>query len=96
MIQQYGSFQDNPKFWRSIDPMAYIPEITIPIQIQHSVTDEEVPYILGQKLDEALVKANKNVQFYSYEGDNHNISNNLGTALDRSVAFFDMYLKGGK
>jgi hypothetical protein len=29
-----------------------------------------------------------------YEGDNHNISANFGTAAQRSVAFFDQYVKG--
>ncbi len=33
------------------------------------------------------------VEFYTYEGDNHNLSNNLNLALQRSVDFFDKYLK---
>ena len=31
---------------------------------------------------------------FTYEGDNHNISNNFGAAMRRSVAFFDLYIKG--
>jgi dipeptidyl aminopeptidase/acylaminoacyl peptidase len=93
LTQQYGDFNTNPNFWASIDPMTFIKDITAPIQIQHGTTDEEVPYVLSQKLDTALQNAGKNVTFYSYEGDDHNISNNLTVALQRSVDFFDKYLK---
>jgi dipeptidyl aminopeptidase/acylaminoacyl peptidase len=93
LTQQYGDLNTNPAFWASIDPMTYLKDITAPIQIQHGTADEEVPYILSQKLDEALLNARKSVVFYSYEGDNHNLSNNLNTALQRSVGFFDKYLK---
>lgn len=93
LVQQYGDINANPKFWASIDPMTYLKDISAPIQIQHGTTDEEVPYVLSQKFDAALKKAGKNVTFYSYAGDSHNLSNNLTLALQRSVDFFDKYLK---
>jgi dipeptidyl aminopeptidase/acylaminoacyl peptidase len=93
LTEQNGDIAANPKFWASIDPMTYINDITTPIQIQHGTADEEVPYVLSTKLDTALKNAGKVVELYSYEGDNHNLSNNLDTALERSVAFFDKYLK---
>ncbi len=95
-IEKYGTFEKNPSFWQSISPISFVNDISGPIQLQHGTLDEEVPLLFSQKLDEALKKANKPVTFYSYEGDEHNISNNLTIALDRSVAFFDKYLKGGK
>jgi uncharacterized protein len=93
LAQQYGDIAVNPKFWASIDPMSYLKDITAPIQIQHGTTDEEVPYVLSQKLVAALKNAGKSVTFYSYEEDDHNLSNNLDIALQRSVDFFDTYLK---
>ena len=33
------------------------------------------------------------IELVTYAGDNHNISNNFGTAMSRSVAFFDRWLK---
>jgi dipeptidyl aminopeptidase/acylaminoacyl peptidase len=93
LTQQYGDFKTNPAFWNSIDPMSYLKDINAPVQLQHSTTDEEVPFILSQKLDTALKKAGRTVVFYSYEGDDHNLSGNLNTALQRSVDFFDKYLK---
>jgi dipeptidyl aminopeptidase/acylaminoacyl peptidase len=40
-----------------------------------------------------MEKVGKTVELYTYEGDNHNLSNNLSLALQRSVDFFDKYLK---
>jgi len=34
------------------------------------------------------------VEIYLYEGDNHNISNNFWTAMQRTVEFFDLHVKG--
>ena len=31
---------------------------------------------------------------YTYPGDDHNISANFGVAMQRTVAFFDQYVKG--
>jgi len=33
------------------------------------------------------------VEYFKYPGDNHNIASNLNVALQRSVAFFDKYVK---
>jgi hypothetical protein len=34
------------------------------------------------------------VEYYTYEGDNHNISNSFNLAMQRSIGFFDTYVKG--
>jgi dipeptidyl aminopeptidase/acylaminoacyl peptidase len=34
------------------------------------------------------------VEYHVYQGDDHNISNSFGTAMQRSIAFFDTYVKG--
>ena len=52
----------------------------------------EVPILFSERLEEALKNHKKTVELYSYEGDDHNLANNLGLALDRSVKFFDKYL----
>lgn len=93
LITKFGDFKENPSFWQSISPIFFVKDISGPVQIQHGTADEEVPILFSQKLDEALKKAGKPVTFYTYERDDHNLSNNLNTALDRSVAFFDKYVK---
>ncbi len=93
LITLYGSPADNPDFWNSISPIDYVSDVSGPIQLDHSTTDEEVPYAFSVSLNQALLDAGKTVEFYSYEGDNHNIANNFGLAMQRSIQFFDKYVK---
>jgi dipeptidyl aminopeptidase/acylaminoacyl peptidase len=93
LIEKYGTFEKNPKFWQSISPIFYVGDISGPIELHHGTNDEEVPLLFSQKLNTALKNAGKTVELYTYEGDNHNLSNNLSLALERSVNFFDKYLK---
>jgi hypothetical protein len=44
-------------------------------------------------LHDEMVQANQGVELYLYEGDNHNISNNFSVAMQRTIEFFDRYLK---
>lgn len=93
LIDKYGDFETNPGFWQSISPIAFIKDISGPIQLQHGTADGEVPLLFSQKLEEEMKKAGKQVGFYTYEGDDHNLSNNLDKALQRSIEFFDKHLK---
>ena len=93
LIDKYGDFDKNPEFWKSIAPISFVSDISGPIQIHHGTQDEEVPLLFSERLDEALKLAKKEVEMYTYEGDDHNLAINLGTALNRSVEFFDKYLK---
>jgi hypothetical protein len=37
--------------------------------------------------------AGKEVELYTYPGDDHDITSYFGTAMQRSIEFFDKYLK---
>jgi len=93
MQQAYGSAQDNPQFWNSISANAYLRDLHGPIQLHHSTTDEEVPVEFSQMLYDEMLAAHQTAELYTYEGDNHNISKNFSLAMQRSVEFFDKYLK---
>lgn len=93
LISKYGDFSSNPSFWQSISPISFVKDISGPVQLQHGTADEEVPILFSRKLEQSLREVGKTVNFYEYENDNHNLSNNLSIALTRSVAFFDKYLK---
>ena len=92
LVKEYGSPVDNPAFWYAISPNSAITNVA-PIQIQAATTDEEVPFAFSQTLADELKAANRTYEFFSYPGDNHNMSNNLAIALLRSVAWFDKYVK---
>ena len=91
--QSYGSAETNPDFWRSISANGYLQDLNGPIQIHHGTADADVPWEFSQMLHDEMVQANQGVELYIYEGDNHNISNNFGVAMQRTIEFFDRYLK---
>lgn len=93
LTQQYGEPKDNSEFWNSLSATSYLSEISGPIQLQHGTADSSVDVELSLKLDERLKAGGKEVEMIIYNGDDHNLSRNLGLALQRSVAFFDKYLK---
>ena len=92
-IDKYGSFEQNPSFWQLISHISFVKDISGPIQLHHGTEDEEVPLLFSQKLDEAMKRARKQTELFTYVGDDHNLANNLSIALQRSVDFFDKYLK---
>jgi dipeptidyl aminopeptidase/acylaminoacyl peptidase len=93
LIDKYGDFTTNPEFWESISPIFHVSEISGPIQLHHGTSDEDVPVLFSERLRDAMYAENKEVEYFVYEGDDHNLSRNLSTALNRSVEFFDKYLK---
>jgi dipeptidyl aminopeptidase/acylaminoacyl peptidase len=92
-VSRYGSPEQSPEFWNSISPNSFLADVTAPVQLHHGTADEEVPLEFSQTLEQELKAAGKTVEFYSYPGNDHNISGSFGLAMDRSVAFFDRYLK---
>jgi len=93
LIQQYGSPEENPEFWNSISANSYLQDISGPLQLHHATTDEEVPLEFSELLFYQMLNVQKYVELYKYEGDNHNISNNFSTAMQRTIEFFDTYVK---
>ena len=93
LAQQFGSPQENPEFWNSISANAYLKDISGPIQLHHGGADTSVPLQFSEKLDKDLKTANKESELFVYRDDDHNIANNFNTAIQRSVDFFDKYLK---
>jgi dipeptidyl aminopeptidase/acylaminoacyl peptidase len=68
-------------------------KVQIPLIIQQSTTDQSVPYSWGQQLYNILKNSGKNVTFYSYPNDNHDIAGHWSQALSRDVAFFRSLIK---
>jgi uncharacterized protein len=92
-INQFGTPEQNPAFWDATSPMAYLADITAPIQLHHGTSDTEVPLQFSETLANDLRAANKAVELYTYAGADHNIAQGFALAMARSVAFFERYLK---
>ncbi|HQU35747.1 MAG TPA: alpha/beta fold hydrolase [Anaerolineales bacterium] len=92
-VDQFGSPEQNPEFWNSISANSYLADISGPIQLHHGTNDTDVPLLFSENLFFQMLDAQQYVELYKYEGDNHNISNYFSTAMQRTIEFFDRYLK---
>ncbi len=93
LVKIYGAPEENPDFWNSISANSYLHDISGPLQLHHGTGDISVPVEFSQKLEQQLKQAGKTVKLYTYPGDDHNITNYFNSAIQRSVEFFDNYLK---
>ncbi len=93
LTETYGAPEENPAFWASISPNAYLADLSGPIQLHHGTADTSVPLEFSDTLNEEINAVGGTVEYFVYPGDDHNIAANLGTALTRSVVFFDTYVK---
>jgi dipeptidyl aminopeptidase/acylaminoacyl peptidase len=92
-IDRFGPPEDNPDFWQAISANSYLADISGPIQLHHGTADESVPLEFSEILYQQMQQVGQTVEFYSYEGDNHNLSNFFTMAMNRTIEFFDRYLK---
>jgi dipeptidyl aminopeptidase/acylaminoacyl peptidase len=93
-ITRYGTPEENPQFWDTISSNSYLEDISGPVQLHHGTADETVPLLFSELLFDGLEEAGMVVEMYTYEGDNHNISNSFSQAMRRTIEFYDLYLKG--
>lgn len=93
MLARYGTPEENPEFWSAISPTSYLTDLSGPIQLHHGTADSSVPIASAEYLLTAMTDLNLPVEMYSYDGDNHNLSVNFSTAMQRSLEFFDTHVK---
>lgn len=93
LIGEYGDPAGNPDFWNSISATSFLSNISGPLQLHHGTADESVPHEFSENLKKRMDEAGKTVEYWQYEGDDHNLTAGFQTAADRSVKFFDQYLK---
>jgi dipeptidyl aminopeptidase/acylaminoacyl peptidase len=92
-LEQYGSPEENPDFWNGISANTYLADLSGPVQLHHGTADESVPLEFSTTLYQQIQQVGKTVEFYTYEDDNHNLSNYFSLAMTRTIEFFDHYLR---
>jgi fermentation-respiration switch protein FrsA (DUF1100 family) len=90
----YGSPDENPDFWNAISANSYLADISGPIQLHHGTDDTSVPVEFSEILLEQMQAVGEDAELYTYEGDNHNISNSFSAAMTHTIRFFNKHLKG--
>ena len=93
LTEQYGTPQENPDFWDSISATSYLTEFGGPIQLHHATGDTSVNYELSENLHSKMQDLGLESEVFIYQGDDHNLTQNFGTAMSRSISFFDSALK---
>lgn len=92
-FNKYGTPDQNPEFWKTISPNYYLDDLSGPISLHHSILDHIVPIAWSGDLANELNALSIPFEFQKYNDDDHNISKNYRVAMQRTVAFFDQYLK---
>ena len=93
LIAEYGTWQDNPQFWRNMAPASFLADLSCPIQLHHGLADERVDASFSEDLKQRIDNAGKTAELFTYPNTDHNLSQSFGTAMNRSIQFFDRYLK---
>ncbi len=70
--------------------------INAPIQIHQGLEDDAVPFKWSDLLVSDLNELEKDVEYFTYPGADHNLSNNFSVSIARSLEFFDKHMKGSK
>lgn len=73
-LDSFGTPQSNPELWRDISPYTYINDMNMLIQIHHGTADPDVPLEFSDELNEALKAAGKQVEYFVYQGGDHNLA----------------------
>jgi len=94
LVDQYGTPEENPEFWASLSATSYLGYLSGPVQLHHGEADQEVPLSWSPALYDALNQAGNVVEIYMYPGSDHNISQGFDLAMQRTIDFFDKYVKG--
>jgi dipeptidyl aminopeptidase/acylaminoacyl peptidase len=92
LVENYGTPEENPEFWKGISANSYLAEVSAPIQLHHGTADTSVPVLFSQLLYDEVIAVDGNAELYISEGDNHNISQSFNTAMTRTIEFFDKYV----
>ena len=93
LAQVYGSPEENPAFWASISASSYLEDLSGPVQLHHGTADTSVPVAFSETLFEQIQEAGGVAELHVYPGADHNLAQPFSVAMQRTIEFFDRYLK---
>ena len=89
----FGMPEENPDFWNSISANSFLTDLSGPLQLHHGTADSEVPLEFSVKLAADIQAAGGIVDLHTYSENDHNISQSFDSAMNRTIDFFNRYLK---
>lgn len=84
-----GLPEENPEFWKGVSPENYWDRATAPIMIHHGVEDKSCSINWARSAVKGLKKANKEIVFFEYPGEGHNLYASWNKSMVRSVNFLN-------
>lgn len=93
IIERYGTPEENPELWNGVSAKNYFDRIVTPIQNHHGTNDKDVEVQWSDELREWLEAAGKDIEYHVYPGEPHEFAQAWLTVMERTVTFFDRYLK---
>jgi dipeptidyl aminopeptidase/acylaminoacyl peptidase len=92
-IKEHGTMESNPAYWKSLDPLNYLSEINIPLQLDGGGNDTLATPQLMKNFYNDLKALHKNVTYNEYPGAGHVIFLDTPKVYDNTITFLDKYLK---
>jgi dipeptidyl aminopeptidase/acylaminoacyl peptidase len=95
---QRGTPWKNPDSYIAQSPITYVGRVSTPTLIYHGDEDRRVPMEQSEQLYVALRERNVPVEFVRYPREGHGLAeyHHQLDILERTVAWFDRYVKGAK
>jgi dipeptidyl aminopeptidase/acylaminoacyl peptidase len=82
-----GLPEENPEFWKGVSPENYWDRATAPIMIHHGVEDKSCSINWARSAVKGLKAAKKEVIFFEYPGEGHNLYAGWNKSMIRTVNF---------
>ena len=94
IIQQYGSPEDNPQFWRDISPGTLVDRVEAPLLIVHGSADQITPLRWSQATAARWEDAGKSVELVVLDGEGHVFQPRWDEVMALVASFLDEELTG--
>jgi len=91
--QQYGTYEENPEFWKNISAINYLDKIKSPVLLHQGAKDKDVPVQWSRDLAQNLKAAGKDITYFEYPNGPHTFINEQSIVMQRTLEFFDKNLK---
>lgn len=94
LVQSVITALDTPGFRMQISPINYLKQTSAPVSIHVGTADKVTPQEWSRAIRDGLKQANKQVEYFDYQGQGHSFT---GSAVpefyNRVLTFFDKHLK---
>lgn len=94
LLWSYRQATSDRAFLQRTSPIYHFDLVLCPVQIHQGAADDVTPPRLAEAIRDALLVADKEVEYFAYEGQGHAIEGQAWTLfMERVTAFYDRHLR---